>query len=344
MKLGRQLAYCHSLVPGICVFYWSDEAGNKYPLKIYEQKVLGLKDGFTEAYTGKYEVKASATRAALSMGNPHQIDYCFVPLQAQFIWCQYSLRVEANCMSPHRVDDVSVEETLKKFINSYANKNGLLYLAKRYTMNICSGRWLWRNQNTLETTINIVTSGGLKFEIDKVHQRRFSHDWSDFESKIMTLANEIHKGLLSPQNYCSMEVQAKLQLGMGAPIYPSQAFIDKDDSMKSSKIYQSINIDGTRTAILGSYKIGAAIQMIDDWYPDAEKPFRVGSYGVDKERTTVHRHPDTKLDLYSLLINIESIIDELEITNKSGENLPKQAHIIAACLIKGGLYQHGGSS
>lgn len=343
MKLCRQLSYRHSLIPGLCVFTWIDKEGAKHPLEISGIKVVGTKDGFTEAYTGKSEIKASATKSALAMGNPHQIEFCYVPPSSKSISCQFSLRVEANCMSPHVANDLVVKEELIKFISAYANKRGLQYLAKKYAMNICNGRWLWHNQNTRNTIISITTSAGLNFKINKVHQRRFSQDWSDIEENINSLVNEIHNAFVDPKNYCFIEVEARLDLDIGMEVFPSQAFTDKDESTKSSKTLQSIDINGVRSAIFGCFKVGAAIQMIDDWYPGADKPIRVSSYGVDKENVTTHRHPDTGVDLYSILINIESITEEVLNTELSGFDLPTDAHYLAACLIKGGLFQHGGS-
>jgi len=314
-----------------------------HPLEISGVKVLGMKDGYTEAYTGKNDIKAAATRSALAMGNPHQIEFCYVPPSARYICCHFSLRVEANCISPHVVGDPLVKQALKQFITCYTNKGGMNYLAQRYVMNICNGRWLWHNQNTKNTTIRITTSSGVNFTIDNVHKRRFSQDWSDIEDNIRSLASEISVAFTNPQDYCLIEVEAKLEIDTGLEVFPSQAFVEKSETTKCSKVLQSTTVDGIRSAIFGCFKVGAAIQTVDDWYPDADKSLRVSSYGVDKDNVTTHRHPETGVDLYSLLINIESITEEIENTEDSGEALQNNAHFLAACLIKGGLFQHGGN-
>lgn len=341
MKLGKQLAYSRSISPSICVFYWRDQAGNMNPLEISGTKLVGQKEGFTEAYSGKGEIKAAATHKALAMGNPHTIEYCNAPPTAVSIGCHFSVRVESNVMSPYRVDDLEAKTELEQFTKTYQQKGGFRYLAKRYVMNICNGCWLWRNQNTLSTTIHITTSNGLSITVTNAQQRRFTNDWHDLDSAIDDLANEISEAFGHPQKYCFIEVKAELKVAFAQEIHPSQAFIEKSDNTKPSKVYQSTNVDGKRTAIIGGFKVGAAIQQIDDWYPDADKALRVGSYGVDKAIISVYRHPSTGLDLYSQLKEIELLTAAIEATALTGEGLPDNAHFVAACMIKGGLFQQG---
>ena len=341
MNLGKQLTFSRSINPSICVFYWRDAKGELFPLEISTTKLVGQKEGHAESYSNKGEVKAAATPVALSMGNPHTIEYCNAPALAELIECKFSVRVEPNFMSPHRVDDIAVKETLEGFANAYSSKAGLKYLAKRYVMNICNGSWLWRNQNTLSTTIHISTSNGLRFTVDNVHKRRFTGHWDDMNKAIAALITEVSEALYDPQKYCFIEVNAELKTAFAQEIYPSQAFVDKTDKDKAGKIYQSTSVNDKRTAIIGNFKIGAALQLIDDWYPNADKALRVGSFGADKDIASVHRHPSTGVDFYSLLRDLESLTEEVEAINATGEDLPSNAHFVAACMIKGGLFQQG---
>lgn len=347
MKLGKQLSFSRSINPSICIFNWLDKENNQFPLEISAIDCVGQKEGFAEVYTSQSEIKAAATPSALAMGNLHTIEYCHAPFKAQSVNCEFSIRVESNFMSPSRVDDKSAKEALEQFAHAYKKKDGLKYLAKRYVMNICNGSWLWRNQNTLNTTIYINVANGfstsdvLNFTINHVQQRRFTGEWNDVNENIERLANEVSEALYDPRKYCSINVKAELKTGFMQEVHPSQAFVNKSDKVKASRVYQSTKVDDKRVAIMGCFKVGAAIQTIDDWYPMADKPLRVGSYGVDKETTSTHRHPSTQLDLYSQLKKLESLTAELESTHLTGEHLPNNMHFVAACMIKGGMFQQG---
>ncbi|MFP3360477.1 type I-F CRISPR-associated protein Cas7f/Csy3, partial [Planococcus sp. SIMBA_143] len=87
------------------------------------------------------------------------------------------------------------------------------------------------------------------------------------------------------------------------------------------------------------YKVGAAIQKIDDWWltEGAEYPLRVSEYGVDRSRVLAMREPTTKRDFYSLLDEIISITEDMKKSKQPSSN----AHYVMSVLVKGGMLQKG---
>lgn len=341
MELGNQLNYRKSITTGMGTFFSVDVNDVYRPLGIDLRKPVALKDGFSEAFNKKFEIKTGVTKHDLATSNLHKYEHCYVPIDAKYISCKFSVRFEANSISPERSQLSETVQTLEEFSDLYNKAKGYNYLAKRYLKSIYSGIWLWRNQQTLNTCLTINSTEGLQLIIRDVHSRRYSDDWNEYQVQIDHIAESIESAFIDPSKYFGLEVEGKLTVQPGMPIYPSQAFIEKEH--KKSKVLQSTTINGLRTAIFSADKIGAAIALIDDWFPDADHPIRVGSYAADKNRNTCYRHPDSGLDLYTLLKSIEKVIDQLEKFNTSGV-VPVEAHFIMANLIKGGLFQRGGKN
>jgi CRISPR-associated protein Csy3 len=338
MELGNQLIYRKSISTGLAVFYSVDCNGTYKPLEIEVRKALGQKDGFTEAFNKKFELKAGVTKHDLAAGNPHSYEYCFVPIDSECIACKFAVRFEANSLSPERYQLAETTKLLEKFSALYNSIGGYQYLATRYLKSIYSGLWLWRNQQTDKTCISIKTSAGQQLLLENVQMRRYTDDWQEYQAQIDQIATNIAAAFVEPSKYFSLEVEAKLYIQPGLSVYPSQAFIESGQN--NGRILQSTMVNGVRAAILSADKVGAAIATIDDWYPDADHPVRVGSYAADKNKSTCYRHPESGLDLYTLLSGLENTVVKLANLNKVDE-IPNEAHFIVANLIKGGLFQRG---
>ena len=172
---------------------------------------------------------------------------------------------------------------------------------------------------------------------ENIAVNKYEESYPENVSGYNELVDQFTQALCDPKFCLFAEVEAKITPSFMQEIYPSQAFTEKDSDI--GRVYQDTIIDGKRTAILGAYKIGAALALIDDWYPDCDETIRVGVFGVIKDSNTSVRHPESKLDLYSLLMDIENITSEL--ADKKNIKSRNKAHFVAANLIKGGLFQLG---
>ena len=99
--------------------------------------------------------------------------------------------------------------------------------------------------------------------------------------------------------------------------------------------------DGRKTACFQEDKVGAAIQLIDDWWDEkAHKPLRVNEFGADKDDLITRRSPNTNKDFYSLLIQLDDFIEKLKKMDVKKDAIAlADMHYIMSVLCKGGLFQ-----
>jgi CRISPR-associated protein Csy3 len=337
LKLPSRLTYTRSISPSIGVFLSVDADKNTTPLNIQTIKVLGQKSSASEAFDKKAELKESTTAAKLAEGNPHTVEYCHVPYECKTLLCKFSVRVNANSFKPSNCNDNDASEFLRHFSEAYNKHNGYKYLAQRYLDNIIKGTWLWRNSEALNIDIKITTQRNVEVIFENISVNKYEESYPENVSGYNELVDQFTQALCDPKFCLFAEVEAKITPSFMQEIYPSQAFTEKNSDI--GRVYQDTIVDGKRTAILGAYKIGAALALVDDWYPDCDETIRVGAFGVIKDSNTSVRHPESKLDLYSLLMDIENITSELADNNNLESR--NKAHFVAANLIKGGLFQLG---
>ncbi|MFH4557403.1 type I-F CRISPR-associated protein Csy3 [Vibrio diabolicus] len=347
MKLPNSLSYMKSIEASDVIFLVNWPDGRKTPLPYTSRVALGMKEGSKSAYKDDGQIDADLTAYSLAQGNPHEIDFCCVPYGAESIECEFSVSFASSLRKPFKCSDPEVKRTLVQLIKLYEEKVGWEELANRFLENICNGRWLWRNN---ECTYS--TSIGIKpwpWEDEKAispfHDIRKNYavtnhfrDHKDWDNLIKLITD----AFAQPNGLCIFEVSATFRLGTNAPIYPSQVFKDSVKGEKS-RIYQSTDVDGESSPILGCYKTGAAIATIDDWYPDADKPIRISHYGAHKDDVYCYRHPNTGKDLFTLLEKADQYLEQLQATDVLPDEMINDLHFIVANLIKGGLLQRKGT-
>lgn len=338
MKLPNRLTYQGSIDASMVTFHSVNPSGDIKPLRINSRVVLGDKGSASEGFNDNGKAKESVTKAKLAEGNPHELDCCNIPYGTDTVICEFSVSIEANNHTPKFSANNEVTEQLEILAKLYGEKVGFEYLAKRYLNNIIKGTWLWRNQRTYSTTITIAPWKLAPVIAKDVQIKRFEESWEQDLNGWEELVQAFSNALQDPKQYLILEVKAELNLPRNSPFHPSQVFKESKKGTKG-RTYQTTEIENDSSPILGAYKTGAAIAMIDDWYPNAEYPIRISSYGVDKKNSTAHRHPDTQLDIYSLLMKSEKLIKNLESKSGPTQSQANQLHFIMANLIKGGLFQ-----
>ena len=359
MRLPKQCSFKRSLSPSHAIFMYEDFDGKTHEIPINETKIIGQKGHSTDAFDSEFNIKENITRQTLAQSNPQTVDLCFAPPDSQKIVCRLSLRVNAHSSIPFVCSDQSFVDQVKQFSQAYQERGGYAYLANRYLMRIFDGSWLWRNKDAPVIDITVKKYDGQALTI------RSSLDgtirlYTDLEQEgncaelnelceiathrgFTKLCSAFEQALVNPKFPMFFDVKASIKHAFAQEIHPSQVFLDKDEK-NSSRVYQRTRFFGTETPILGTYKVGAALACIDNWHPNAEKVIRVGAYGVDKQSLTVHRHPDTQKDIYTLLRDLESITKSLY-SHSQNVDIDKEpffdAHFVAANLIKGGLLNSG---
>lgn len=342
MQLPNQLSYKRSLNPSKAIFYYR-RGDELVPLPVERIKIRGSKSGFSEAHTAK-GIKESATLHSLATGNPHTIDTCYLPPMAESLVCRFSLRVCANSLCPDRCSDITFKDSITQFLEAYTEKNGFNELARRYAKNISMGTWLWRNREANTFNVSVSTSTGNKYQFLNAHQLYWESDWpKDQNKQLEDFATELTTALTSKRYTWYCDVWAEINMPFCAEVFPSQCFVDHEDKSSASKVLLTTEIDGVLTACFNADKVGAAIQMIDDWWDEnSDFPLRVNEYAADHENLIARRHPKSNRDFYQCLQRISSYTAQLAETSAS-HLIEPDAHFVASVLVKGGMFQGGKS-
>ncbi|MCU8083836.1 type I-F CRISPR-associated protein Csy3 [Shewanella sp. SM23] len=341
MELCNVLKYDRSLYPSKAVFFYKTADSDFVPLEAEITRIRGQKAGFTEAFTPQFKSKNLAPQD-LTHCNPLTIEECYVPPNVGHIYCRFSLRVQANSLKPSGCSDPEVSTLLEKLSAAFKECEGYQELASRFCKNLLLGTWLWRNQNSGNTQIDIKTSAGKYYQISNTRQLAWNI-WSDEARTVLDeLSKEMHLALTDPNVFWNADITAKIETVFCQEIYPSQTFGEKFAEGETSKQFTKVKCaDGRYAVSFNSVKIGAAIQSIDNWWDqDDVKRLRVHEYGADKELGIARRSPESALSFYTLFVNTELYLAELkQQAAESGHSIHPNIFYLFAVLIKGGMFQ-----
>tara|TARA_R110000851_G_scaffold54241_2_gene128168 strand:- start:2 stop:1111 length:1110 start_codon:yes stop_codon:yes gene_type:complete len=342
MNSFKHLSYERSLNPGKAVFYYRTDSSDFEPLEAEVTRLRAPKATFSDGYMSSGAARARKT-SSLGYSNPIVLETCYVPPLVDTLYCRFSLRIISNSLAPNICDNEEAEEVLKDFSESYKKVGGYQELATRYAKNILSAEWLWKNKISRGVTVEVSTSSFNKYCIKDAQYKEWGSSWEgDDLTSLKGLTVELEESLSCQQKFLFADITAAIKTEFCQEIFPSQLFVEKNDRDKGSAAKQfmkSTMVDGRQAVSFGAYKIGAAIQKIDDWWlgEGAEYPLRVSEYGVDRSRVLAMREPTTETDFYSLLEKVENITEEMNQSEQASFN----AHYIMSVLVKGGMFQKG---
>ncbi|WP_448565932.1 type I-F CRISPR-associated protein Csy3 [Thalassotalea ganghwensis] len=329
--------YDRSLYPSKAIFYYQTDESDFVPLEAEVSYIRGKKASFAEGYNSDSTPKNNAPQD-LAHANLLAMEECYVPPTIEEIYCRFSLRVEANSLRPSACANIDTAEYLSELASNFKKNGGYQELALRYAKNILLGTWLWKNQNSGDTNITVKTSTGTVYQIDNTRLLSWDAEWSeDAKKELLEFANELTKALTEPRRYWSADITAKIKTAFCQEIFPSQPLLTGDRKTALQKNLSKTKCrDGKEAVILHRVKIGAAIQLIDDWWSDENsKRLRVHEYGADQDYGIAHRAPGSKVDFFSIFSQMKNF----------NKNLKKTTHVIEpelyyffAVLIKGGVF------
>ena len=289
MNLCTHLSYSRSISPGKAVFFCKTEGSDFVPLRVEVAKISGQKCSYTEGFDAHFQPK-NIERHELAYSNPQTIEVCYVPPNVNELYCRFTLRIEASSTHPYVCSDPEVLNVMTRLAQAYQESGGYIELARRYSMNLLIGTWLWRNQFTQGTQIEIKTSRDATYHIPDARRLSWSGRWPEVErQQLEQLTSEIANALCKPNQFWFADVTAKLTTGFCQEIYPSQKFTERTDDygVASRQLATTECPNGQLAACINPQKIGAALQKIDDWWADdADQPLRVHEYGANHEALT----------------------------------------------------------
>lgn len=268
--------------------------------------------------------------AEIQKPNPQTIDISALDADKDTLVVKWSCKVLPFLGTPSVCNNIDYQEALIKTTQSYIKEEGMQALAKRYAINILNGRWLWRNRMAAEQiSIAITCKNDDKVMIEISDVKQYQLNSFDYDDKsVNELAALIEAGLLGKE-FVIFNIQAKLKMGLGQEVYPSQEMILEPGKNKSKVLYEK-----NGQAAMHSQKISNAIRTIDTWYDEkAEFPIAIEPYGAVTTMGHAFRQPKQKQDFYTLFDNW---------VLKGEKPTLEQQHYVIAVLIRGGVFGASG--
>ncbi|ROH87788.1 type I-F CRISPR-associated protein Csy3 [Stagnimonas aquatica] len=341
LKTASVLAFERKLDPSDALFFsggWEarDSADSWQSVKLREKSVRGT---ISNRLKTKDQDPAKLD-AAIENPNLQTVDVAALPLAADTLKVQFTLRVLGGVGEPSACNDSDYRKKLVATVQAYVQKNCLAELAKRYAANIANGRFLWRNRigaEQVEVRVAHLQDGKpatqWTFQALEHSVRELSAPAAEAASAT-ALARLIESGL-SGTAHVLLQVTAFVRVGAGQEVFPSQELIlDRGRGDKSKTLY-AVGDGDKAVAAIHSQKIGNALRSIDSWYPGAEEngPIAVEPYGSVTTQGRAYRQPKEKRDFYSLL-------DAWIIKDKEPDLVDQ--HFVIATLIRGGVFGDAG--
>lgn len=323
------LAFERSLDISDAIFAQQNSQDDKKltPVRLSQKSVRGTISNRLKNATANDPAKLDTE---IQKPNLQTVDVAALDADKDTLVVKWSCKVLPFLGAPSVCNDINYQEELTKITQSYIKSVGMKTLAKRYAINILNGRWLWRNRMAAEQiSIAIYRKDNDKpiIEINDIKQYQLnSFDYDD--KSVNELTSLIEAGLLG-EEFVIFNIQAKLKMGLGQEVYPSQELILDTGKEKSKVLYEK-----NEQAAMHSQKISNAIRTIDTWYDEkAEFPIAIETYGAVTTMGHAFRQPKQKQDFYTLFDNW---------VLKGDKPSLEQQHYVIAVLIRGGVFGASG--
>lgn len=341
LKTASVLAFERKLDPSDALFFSGDwdtreQSSGWAPVKIREKSVRGT---ISNRLKTKDQDPAKLD-AAIENPNLQTVDVAALPLDADTLKVQFTLRVLSDTGKPSACNDDNYRNKLIATVDGYIQQHGFGELARRYAANLVNGRFLWRNRVGAEQVEVRVTH--LQAGLPTAQWTFQAHEHSLCEltspaseaADLAALASLIESGLAGTARVL-LQITAYVRIGPGQEVFPSQELILERSRGDKSKTLYSVGEGDRAVAAIHSQKIGNALRTIDTWYSDASEngPIAVEPYGSVTTQGKAYRQPKEKMDFYNLLDGwiLKDKVPELE-----------QQHFVIATLIRGGVFGAAG--
>lgn len=341
LKTASVLAFERKLDPSDALFFsgsWTsrDTAACWQPVKIREKSVRGT---ISNRLKTKDQDPAKLD-AAIENPNLQTVDVAALPLDADTLKVQFTLRVLGGIGEPSACNDAEYRKKLVATVGEYTRQHGFGELARRYAANLANGRFLWRNRvgaEQVEVQVAHLQDGQpvvrWTFQAHEHSLRELTPPDGE-AADLAALASLVEAGLAG-KSHVLLQITAFVRVGAGQEVFPSQELIlDRGRGDKSKTLY-AVGEGEKAVAAIHSQKVGNALRTVDTWYPNAEEngPIAVEPYGSVTTQGKAYRQPKEKQDFYSLL-------DDWIIKDKAPDL--EQQHFVVATVIRGGVFGDAG--
>lgn len=327
------LAFEKKLVPSDGYMYGTNWENRESvtPLRLQEKSVRGTISNRLKPALQNDPIKLNAK---LEKANLQTIDICALQVEQDTLKLHFTLKVLGGVERPSACNNAAFNESYKKTVKNYIDREGFKELARRYAINIANARFLWRNRigaENIEVQVNALNKGSeqfWKFDANQFSTRNFNVN----DQQMNSLAERIATILSSTDDFLMLDITCFAKVGKAQEVYPSEELVlDKGEGKKRKVLYSSIE----RIAAMHSQKIGNALRTIDTWYPEFDDsetsagPIAIEPYGAVTNRGKAYRTPKDKQDFYTFFDKFAR-----------GEKLERieNEHYVMAVLVRGGVF------
>lgn len=216
--------------------------------------------------------------------------------------------VKNSISALHSCNEPGFAQRHKEVVDAATAKGLVSELAKRYALNIASAGWAWRNALEADE-IQVDVS----WKVEGVKQAVSFHNlilstvdtfdltlpqYAEHAEGIKMLAEAIESALVRSVGFgTKFMVEARLGMGVGARVYPSQEWASATAKAKSkvrwpggegiTRVLAKMKLaDGESQAFINDRKVGNALRIVDTWYRTGTPgtPIAVEPYGANSHR------------------------------------------------------------
>lgn len=335
------LNFTRSIEPSEGLLFGID-GERRIPVQVQETSIRGSISNHIHPNKEAAETKKAAEPDS---ANLQRLDAAFLPPDAERLLLTFSVVIQARSLTPSGCNDDNVRKALTDLTSAFSHKGGYRALAERYVWNLANARSLWRNRVAADKKVTIKANGE-SFEFDADALKVFTFQPGDLPASANPLVDLVAQALSTGDNPLFLEVEISGRLPHGAPVYPSQEFIENPTDKRSKVLSSMPRIwegSSIRHATLHSQKIGNAIRTIDGWHAQVDElgVTAIEPYGFSQERLKTLRMPgrdaingEQAVDFYKLLVDLKGLTDRID----KEPNVPDEALYFVAVLIRGGVF------
>lgn len=309
-------------------FFFQEKSGDdnsRKHINVREKSVRGTISNRLKNAVVKDPAKLDA---AVENANLQTVDFASLDYDRNALIVSWTCKILPFEGVPNVCNNQDYQEKLQETIREYLAEHGVSELSRRYAINIINGRWLWRNRMGAKSIEILIKTEDEEIIFSNVEDYLLN-DFEIEDEKVLKLARLIEKGF-NGEDLVFFTVEARVIIGYGQEVYPSQELILDTGSNKKSKVLYSVE----GQAGMHSQKIGNAIRCIDNWYSsDASFPIAIEPYGAVTTMGTAFRQPREKRDFYTLFDNWVLKEEKPEVTDQ---------HYVMGVLIRGGVFGASG--
>lgn len=316
MESPAQLSQVRAINPGHMLMFSTNAEGKLNPIVIREEPLRGL----NASHKSKEEEKKQAVLQVVETAELAAGDDILV-LKGKVL-------VRNTLDDLHSCSDDKFTALHTKLVVEAKSKGLVSKLAERYALTLACGNWAWRNAleaTSIEVKVSWVSDAGSNtvsfknLQLDATDVFDYTKPgYAAHREALVKLAEAINAGLTGAGAGVLLNVEAQLQMGLGARVYPSQEWASEEHKNQSkvrwpggegvTRILAKLNNGaGQMQAIINDRKVGNALRAIDTWYAGeaaAANPIAVEVYGGNSHKGVAYRKADDSM--FSILKKIAS--------------------------------------